>query len=697
MRLLAIRARPDAILLIAGCWLTALTTTPAFGIPVSIRYLDVAGEGFYDAELGDARRAAFEYAADFWTRSLAGEIEVAITASIDPLGGSGATALLASTGIPTLHRNFPGAPLVDVLYGPALANQLADTDVNGENLAEIDIVFNGDIDGNVVLGSSRWYYGTDGAGGNDIDFVTIALHEIGHGLGFFQQVRQASGQFAFGNPGIFDLQLVRPRVGALTTQLAAERRISVISNDLFWDGPYVRAAAAGPVRVFAPASFQAGSSVAHWDTSLDELMAPFYLGPNHDPGLLIPALLDLGWELAGGTMLPTAPPTPTPSQTPAPTPTGIAGAADVLAFISNFDDDSVSIIDNADRQVIDTLSVGDGPLDVVADTQGHFVYVANLRAGTISVVSARNREVDATIDIDGTPGGLAVSPDGSRLYVADTGADQVLVICTDERTPMQAISVGKHPSGVAFSPDGQRLYVTHFGENTVSVIDPHTDLVRALVVLDSGRPDGLRGFAFSPQRARVYVNRILSPGVSWFNSATLNANISLDIDRLPDELPNAITVGLDERYAYVALHDTSTAKGRLGIRDLTNAASSPRALSIGDGPEAMALTPDGAFLYIANALSDSVTIIDTQENRTVSTIAVGSAPMGAAIAGVPRLCTGDCDGDGETTVEELLAGISIALGTTHLDACPPLDRDRSGEITIDEILAALTVVLEGCA
>ena len=60
-------------------------------------------------------------------------------------------------------------------------------------------------------------------------------------------------------------------------------------------------------------------------------------------------------------------------------------------------------------------------------------------------------------------------------------------------------------------------------------------------------------------------------------------------------------------------------------------------------------------------------------------------------------CPGDCDGDRQVSVGELVRGASIALGNTPLDACPSFDTDGSGSVTIDELLAAVNAALLGCS
>lgn len=60
-------------------------------------------------------------------------------------------------------------------------------------------------------------------------------------------------------------------------------------------------------------------------------------------------------------------------------------------------------------------------------------------------------------------------------------------------------------------------------------------------------------------------------------------------------------------------------------------------------------------------------------------------------------CTGDCSGDGEVTVNEIIAGVNIALGTASVDGCGAMDANRDGEVSIDEIISAINGALDGCA
>jgi hypothetical protein len=78
------------------------------------------------------------------------------------------------------------------------------------------------------------------------------------------------------------------------------------------------------------------------------------------------------------------------------------------------------------------------------------------------------------------------------------------------------------------------------------------------------------------------------------------------------------------------------------------------------------------------------------------TLQLSSPPILATPVPTPLSCVGDCDGDGAVTVDELLTGVSLALGLLSLVACPPFDFNGDGWVTIDELLSAVNAALSGC-
>ena len=59
-------------------------------------------------------------------------------------------------------------------------------------------------------------------------------------------------------------------------------------------------------------------------------------------------------------------------------------------------------------------------------------------------------------------------------------------------------------------------------------------------------------------------------------------------------------------------------------------------------------------------------------------------------------CAGDCNGDDEVTVNEILSLVNVALGNASVATCEVGDINGDGEITVNEILAAVNNALTGC-
>ncbi len=196
--------------------------------------------------LGPQRTNALLFAADLWRTfflsSFPGET-VTIGASFDtPLGG--AFPAPEAQGGPNYIQFLVPSPGVrtDVWYGYPLAEHLVGADLNP-----------GALDGRVIFyegATIPYYYGLDGKPGNMMDFVTTALHELGHVFGVDTQVAR-NGEFAVAKlflsgetiffpvqlPTVYDLFVIDEFGARLVDLEPAERVAAATSLDgLFWGG-----------------------------------------------------------------------------------------------------------------------------------------------------------------------------------------------------------------------------------------------------------------------------------------------------------------------------------------------------------------------------------------------------------------------------------------------------------------------------
>lgn len=259
----------------------------------------------YGDSLPAVAQAALEYAASVWETHLLSSVPIRVDVSWTDLEEPN---ILASAGPRTLFRDFPGAVDPEVWYPVALAEAIIGENLNGD---DPDIVIQ-------VNSSARWYFGTDGrVPTNKVDLVSVALHELGHGLGFLSSadtVNMVEARLGFGGlPIIYDLFLTD---GTTNSELATPANLMASSrqllaafsnNQLFFDGPAATAANQGRLpRLYAPADFNNGSSVSHLDENafpsgtINALMSPrlAWREAIHEPGpVALGIMRDIGWVL----------------------------------------------------------------------------------------------------------------------------------------------------------------------------------------------------------------------------------------------------------------------------------------------------------------------------------------------------------------------------------------------------------------
>jgi PKD domain len=250
----------------------------------------------------DQAKQAFQRAVDIWSGLISSPVPINVVANWTPLGAG----VLGSAGPTTFYSNFSNTPHSNTFYPVPLANALAGTDLNG-GTAEIRANFNSAF--------SAWYLGVDGnTPANDYDLVTVVLHELGHGLGFFASMDGEGGTGSWGDqnrPVIFDRFIVNGADQRLIdTNLfpnpSSTLGAQLVSDNIFFDGTNAVAGAGGTKpKLYAPSTWSSGSSISHLDTST-------YNGtPNalmrhalangvsiHNPGpITLGIFKDLGWPI----------------------------------------------------------------------------------------------------------------------------------------------------------------------------------------------------------------------------------------------------------------------------------------------------------------------------------------------------------------------------------------------------------------
>lgn len=255
-------------------------------------------------------RSAIEYVLAILERFIISPVPIRIEAKWRQAPGE---SKIAVGGPPGTFGGFPGG-VPETFYPGALANALSESDVS-PGAPEIIIWFRDDV---------PWYLGTDGGVGPDqVDFATVALHELIHGLGFLGSMRFADadpslpacgdGMGCWGLPA--GNGLVLPTIFDRFAKAYSGERLLDLPNHsaelgqalrehVVFDHEYVREAHNGePARLWTPSSWEQDSSYSHLDpndSGSDLLMTPAipYGETQHHPGPLALAILEtMGFKI----------------------------------------------------------------------------------------------------------------------------------------------------------------------------------------------------------------------------------------------------------------------------------------------------------------------------------------------------------------------------------------------------------------
>jgi len=93
-----------------------------------------------------------------------------------------------------------------------------------------------------------------------------------------------------------------------------------------------------------------------------------------------------------------------------------------LAYVLNYADNSVTVVDGPAGKVLATISVGKRPEAIAVDPARNRIYVANTHSNSVSVIDGRTRAVVATVPAGRNPYAIAVDAERGDVYVANFGS-----------------------------------------------------------------------------------------------------------------------------------------------------------------------------------------------------------------------------------------------------------------------------------
>jgi YVTN family beta-propeller protein len=322
--------------------------------------------------------------------------------------------------------------------------------------------------------------------------------------------------------------------------------------------------------------------------------------------------------------------------------------------------DELAAIDAQTGKITGRVQVGRVPKGLWLS--GRYAYVANSWSDSVSVIDTIALSVTRTLKTGFEPN--AVFANETALFTANRIGNDISVIDMASGVETRRLAAGRGASYLTPSPDGQSLFCTHIypnigrhrapPESEITVIDAAQQIVRERQPLPGAAgvfhvafsSDGRLGLASQLRPKNLIPLAHVEHGWVFGDSLTLfGADVGEPVTVLIDELeryytmPFGVAIAPDKSAAYIStsgansvtvvdiprllefVRAASHRERRALANDLSASSHFVAArIPVGRNPKGMALSPDGAWLYVANRLDDTVSVIDTAARKVSRTI-----------------------------------------------------------------------------
>ena len=316
-------------------------------------------------------------------------------------------------------------------------------------------------------------------------------------------------------------------------------------------------------------------------------------------------------------------------------------ASTVRIVQTNAAGDSVMLIDPATNKVVGEIKDIEVNHGAAASPDGTRLYITNEAESTLDVADLKTLKVSKHIPLTNHPNNVAVSKDGKRVYAAIVaGAGAVDVIDTGTLTRVKSIRTEGGIHNVYVTPDGKFVVAGSIPGRKVTVIDQKTEEILWTVPTR----DGVRPMTFETNpdgsTKRIFIQLSGFNGFVPIDFAThkLGEEIKLPevsaAEKVTEGLQGAPAHGLAVTADGKILCVLSKMNSRIyfySLPDLKMLSES----KVGHHPDWVTLTPDGKRAYVANAGSNSVSVIDIATHKEITQIPVGQVPKRNITAVLP--------------------------------------------------------------
>ena len=301
--------------------------------------------------------------------------------------------------------------------------------------------------------------------------------------------------------------------------------------------------------------------------------------------------------------------------------TALAQTPSPALLVLNKGDNALAIVDPSNGKVVGTVPVGRNPHELTVSSDGRLAFSSNMQGDSISVIDLASQKELNRVELPNlrTPHGLyfaegklyftaqgdhaiarydpvankvdwtrdsgqngthmlVATRDLSRIFTSNMNSDSIGMFLASAAYKPTIIPVGKGPEALALSPDEKQVWTATYGDSHVAVIDVAAGAVIETVHVPMQRANRLQ---FTPDGKRVLIS--------------------------------------------------DSGNGDLVVLDVASRKEIKR-LKVGGNCEGILMVPDGSRAYVASEQDNFVAVVDLKKLAIGARIRPGNGPDGMAWA-----------------------------------------------------------------
>lgn len=238
-------------------------------------------------------------------------------------------------------------------------------------------------------------------------------------------------------------------------------------------------------------------------------------------------------------------------------------------LVSQYYDDSLAYIDLLSGKVLESILLGRRPSHIAYDGERSLAFITNSDSDTMSIVCTQAMKLMGQIGVGSMPQGIDYNPYKGSLAIANVNSNDIWIVDAEDFSVKKVIQLDKNPFQAKYSLDGKRLYIScSFSQDedigTVITVDTFDYSISSQLIIG-----GMPGQLYNTRDGKY----ILATSMGKGGLEIIDLNKKKTLKKVST---NGMTHGMaldhEEKYVYVANTDdnsVSVIDWKLGKKILT--------------------------------------------------------------------------------------------------------------------------------